>query len=534
MNIATVLAAAAVPVLMFSGCAVAEPSPRPLPAIAAVAAAPARINYPRIFGVRPASPFLFRVPVSGTRPFKVTALGLPAGLNLDPASGIVTGVITSLIKQSYLVTFTAANVAGSSTQVIRFVVGDRICLTPPMGWNSWYVWSESVSEAHFRGAAEAFERNGLPGHGWSYINLDDCWQGERAGADQGRALQANAKFPDMRGAVEQIHAYGLKAGIYTVPMIGSYAGFRGSSCANAEGVYEGLDPEKRLQPEQIFGRHPGFRKFGANTVGAHWFFAADMAQIASWGFDFIKVDWHPNDVPTTERISQGVRAQKRDIVLSLSNSASFEHAADYANLAELWRTTGDIHDAWESIAKIGFAQKNWAPFAGPGHWNDADMLQIGRTNTANQLNANSRPTRLTREEQLTQFSLWCLNASPLIISCDLTRLDGFTLAMLSNDEVIAVDQDPLGKPATELPAIGALRLFVKEMEDGSRVIGIVNTGTERCDTVVPWATIGQATPCELRDLWAHQTLAPAAGGLEATLPPHGCLLLRTQTRQTLP
>ena len=331
----------------------------------------------------------------------------------------------------------------------------------------------------------------------------------------------------MKGAVAYIHSLGLKAGIYTVPMMGSYAGFRGSSCPNADGTYEGLPPEKRLQPGQIFGRYPGHAQFGADKIGPHWFFDADMAQIAAWGFDFIKVDWHPNDLPTTERISQGVRAQKRDIALSLSNAASIENGEGYARLAELWRTTGDINDSWDSITKIGFSQAPWAPFAGPGHWNDSDMLQIGRVNTANQLNTTSRPSNLTRDEQVAQFSLWCLNASPLFISCDLERLDGFTLSMLVNDEAIAVNQDPLGKPATELPVFGSLRLFSREMEDGSRVIGIFNAGDASCDTVVPWDKVGLTRPCRLRDLWAHQTLEPAEAGIEANLPRHACLLLRT-------
>ena len=214
---------------------------------------PVRINYPRIFGVRSGSPFLFRVPVSGSRPFTVTAKGLPRGLRLDPSTGIVRGVIKELEKQkTHTVIFTAKNALGSSTQTIRFVVGDRICLTPPMGWNSWYVWYHNLTEKHFRDAATAFERNGLAGHGWSYISLDDCWQGERAGPDKGRALQPNAKFPDIKGAVDYIHSLGFKAGIYTTPWVGSYAGFRGSTCDNAEGSYRGLSPDKCPQPDQIY------------------------------------------------------------------------------------------------------------------------------------------------------------------------------------------------------------------------------------------------------------------------------------------
>ncbi len=512
--------------LAVSACASGGPAALPgaqAPSAQVAAPGAARINYPRIFGVRPGSPFLFRVPVSGALPLTVSAQGLPDGLVLDPQTGVVSGTIRSREKQTYAVVFTTQNAAGNCRQSIRFVVGDRICLTPPMGWNSWYVWSESVNEKHFRAAADSFVSHGLAGHGWSYIALDDCWQGVRGGP--AKAILPNEKFPDMQGAVDHLHGLGLKAGIYTVPALGSYAGFIGSSCDNAEGSYAGLAPQERLQPGQVFGRYPGRGQF--NRRGAHWFFDADIRQMAEWGFDMVKVDWHPNDLPTTQRISAAVRAQKRDIALSLSNEASFELAADYAKLAEFWRTTGDINDSWETVASHGLRQIPWAPFAGPGHWNDPDMLQVGRTNTPNQQVADSRPSRLAPDEQQAQMSLWCLNASPLILSCDLDRLDAFTLSLLTNDEVIAVNQDPLGRPARELPAVGNLKLFLKEMEDGSQVVGILNAGPQAANAVLPWDRVGLAKPATLRDLWAHETRVSGAAGITVALPGHGCLLLRT-------
>jgi alpha-galactosidase len=484
---------------------------------------PVRINYPRIFGVRPGSPFLFHVPVSGSRPFTVTAQGLPGGLSLDPATGIVRGVIEDLEKKTHTVTFTARNALGSSTQMIRFVVGERICLTPPMGWNSWYVWCHDLTEQHFRDAATAFERNGLAGHGWSYISLDDCWQGQRAGPDKGRALQPNAKFPDIKGAVDYIHSLGFKAGIYTTPWVGSYAFFCGGTCDNAEGNIGGLAPDKCPMPGRIYAGDNSVHR-----VGPHWFMEADIQQMADWGFDLVKVDWTPNDLPTTSRVSKIVRAQKRDLALSLSNEASFQNAAEYAKLAEMWRTTGDNADVWSHITDLGFAQLPWAPYAGPGHWNDSDMLMFGYLFSGVD-GGPRRHTNLTRDEQRSKFTIWCLNASPLIISSDPDRLDGFTLSMMSNDEVIAVDQDPLGKPAKEMPPQGALRLFVREMEDGALVLGVINMG-EACVEKIPWAKFGLAAePRAVRDLWANHDLV-AADHLLAALPAHASLLLRTMSR----
>lgn len=501
-----------------------HPAPLCLLVLGLAAEAP-RINHPRIFGVRPGSPFLFRVPVSGTPPLRVSAEGLPQGLVLDAATGVVRGQIQDRAKRTHQVRFRAENAEGSVLQTVRFVVGDRVALTPPMGWNSWYVWSEGVTEAKIREAADAFERFGLAGHGWTYLNIDDCWQGERGGPE--RALQPNAKFPDMAGMVDYLHAKGLKAGLYTVPMVGSYAGFPGSSASNPDGTYAGLPPEQRLQPAQVFGRYPGYQGFGADRIGTHWFFDADVRQMASWGFDFLKVDWNPIDLPTAGRISRAFRAVPRDIVLSLSNDADPAKGASYAELAEMWRTTEDIQDRWASIHRIAQRQGAWAAFAGPGHWNDPDMLLVGRTNTANQLNTASRPTRLSREEQRTQLTLWSMFAAPLILSCDLARLDGFTLALLTNDEVLAVSQDPLGRPCAERPALGPLRIYRRELEDGTVALAVVNTGDEPSDQRVPWGALGLSGPAALRDLWNRVDLPPDPAGVEVTLPPHASLMVRT-------
>jgi len=228
-----------------------------------------------------------------------------------------------------------------------------------------------------------------------------------------------------------------------------------------------------------------------------------------------------------KRVSQAVRAQNRDIALSISNHATFAHAAEYAQLAEFWRTSGDIQDIWTKIFTIISSQAEWAPFSGPGHWNDADMLQIGRTNTPNSLNANSRPTRITREEQRSQFSLWCLSSAPLLMSCDLSRLDGFTLSMLKNDEMIAVNQDPLGKACTELPGVDKLKIYVKEMEDKSKVIGILNTADGNCDTTIPWIKLGLNGKLPIRDLWAKSNLVTSEKGVDVTLPSHACMVIQT-------
>jgi alpha-galactosidase len=169
--------------------------------------------------------------------------------------------------------------------------------------------------------------------------------------------------------------------------------------------------------------------------------------------DYVKYDWHPNDVPTTRHLAEGLRKAGRDIVLSLSNDATFDDVKDLSSLANLWRTTGDIHESWESINRIGFSQDEWHPFSRPGHWNDPDMLQVGMIGNANAANHSAHRTSLTPDEQYAQVSLWVLLSEPLLLSCDLSQMDAFTFSLLANDEVIEVDQDPKGKAARRLPGM---------------------------------------------------------------------------------
>ena len=195
-------------------------------------------------------------------------------------------------------------------------VGDELCLTPPMGWSSWYSYSEAVGQDNVLKTARLFVERGLVNHGWAYINIDDCWQGRRGG--KYGAIQPNKRFPDMKAMCDAIHAMGMKVGIYSTPWMGTYAGFIGGSAPNAKSDYGemAIPEEERKQEDQIFGSYPGVHRRKADHVGAVWLFDRDAKQWADWGFDYVKVDWNPNDVSTTKRIrkaldesGQGYRAQ---------------------------------------------------------------------------------------------------------------------------------------------------------------------------------------------------------------------------------
>ncbi len=495
-------------------CSICLIQRREEPVISPPPPATPRINGARVFGVRPGSPLLYTIAASGLRPMQFMAENLPAGLQLNPESGQITGGLE--IKGDYRVTLIAQNDLGCAQRDLLIRCGEEICLTPPMGWNSWYCLSEAVSDKAIRQTAKAFVDKGLVNHGWSYVNIDDCWQGVR----EDGAIQGNERFPDMGGLCDYVHALGLKIGIYSTPWQATYAGFIGGSVPEEGYEAHALPEKKRRQKHQFFGRYPKSLKLGLNKVAMDWRGEYDARQWAEWGFDYVKQDWNPNDVPTTGRLLEDLKKSGRDIVLSLSNTAPYENAAGLSELANCWRTSGDIIDRWFSVSRIGFSQARWQRFTKPGHFNDPDMLQLGRIGTPNRQNKKSRPSHLSKIEQQSQFSLWCILSAPLILSCAIEELDEFTLSLLTNDEVIAVNQDPLAAPAERIKLGFGIEAWTKPLADGGYAIGIFNRlpfrRTARLDKLRVNGT--------LRDLWRQ---ADASGNC-FSLAGHGCVMLRTK------
>ena len=487
------------------------PSPKP------------RINGTRIFGCRPGNPFLFKIPATGKQPLYFSAKGLPLGLSIDAQTGIITGTVNK--QGEYNVLITVKNKLGEDRRELRIRIGNEICLTPPMGWNSWYCHSELISEKAMRETAKAMVEKGLADHGWTYVNIDDCWQGVRGGTYH--AIQPNDRFENMKGMCDYIHLLGLKVGIYSTPWMGTFAGFIGSSAPNKAGDYSAyfLPEEKRLQKYQFFGRYPGSIKKKLNHVG-EWFFDKDAKQWAEWGFDYLKIDWKPNDIPTTKRIYNDLAKCKRDIVLSLSNAAPFKNSKELSKYANCWRTTGDIHAKWKSISKIGFGQQRWQPFTKSGHWNDPDMLQVGNIGTPNRKNKSFKPTRLTPDEQYTQISLWCLLSAPLLLSCDIASLDEFTLSLLTNDEVLEIDQDPAGLPAHRVAHDDTKEIWMKKLEDGNIAVGLFNLSNKKDKLNIYWTDLGLTGNYVVRDLWRQKNLGDYTHLFSTEVNPHGVVFIK--------
>lgn len=457
----------------------------------ALQAAPRFIGAQR-YGVRPGHEILWRIPLVGAT--EVKALALPEGVTFSPATRTLSGRLAQ--AGEYPVKLLATDGTEEVTETFTLQVGEVLCLAPPMGWNSWYSTSENVSQAAIEEVGRLLVETGLADVGWCSVNIDDCWQGDRL---PDGALQPNDKFPDMARLCDTLHRLGLKAGIYSTPWISTYAGFRGSSLDAEE---NDLLPEaERLQPGQVYGRYPGLHQRHVDRIGSQWVFDKDAQQWANWGFDFVKVDWHPNDLPTAQRIARDLRATNRDIVLSLSNNASLENAEGLSQIANLWRTTGDIQDTWQSIRTIGRAQLAWLPFRSAGHWPDPDILQIGRLGIPNRQNVTFRPSRLMHTEQHYQMALWCMLSAPLLISSDLAHMDAETKALLTDPDLIELNQRYAAAPLTLQEVTPDFFILRKTLGEAGVAYGLFN------------------------DSDAPQILH-LSGGAPRALPPHSARIIR--------
>ncbi len=362
----------------------------------------------------------------------------------------------------------------------------------------------AVTAEKVKSAADAMIHSGLMNHGWTYINIDDFWQVHRNSKDptlqgpqrdaEGRIL-ANPRFPDMKELAEYVHGLGLKIGLYSSP--GPW------TCGGCVGSYQ--------HEEQ------------------------DAQRYGEWGFDYLKYDWcsygdiagSDHSLAAMQKPYRVMRAAldkvPRDILFSFCQYGMgnvWEWGAETGGNS--WRTTGDIQDNWGSMARIGFGQDGHEKFAGPGHFNDPDMLAVGRVGWGPRL----RPTRLSANEQYTHISLWCLLDSPLLIGCDMTQLDDFTLSLLTNDEVLEVNQDPLGSQARRVARDGQLEVWAKNMEDGSKAVGLFNRGLQKARVTAKWSDLGLSGKQQVRDLWRQRDVGTFGDQFETEVAAHGVVLVR--------
>ncbi len=467
-----------------------------------------QINGPKVYGARPGRPFIYRIPCTGIRPLRFTARGLPQSLQLDADTGIITGRVPENRGQ-WTVTLGAKNEHGTSERVCKLVVGDTLALTPPMGWNSWYIHYNRVTEEHMRNAADVMVASGMADYGYQYVNIDDCWmkkRGDEPYRDERGAILPNAKFPDIKGMVDYIHSKGLKAGLYTGPGPWTCAGYVASY------EHERTDAEK----------------------------------FAEWGFDFLKHDWCSytqvaggKDLEHLQRpyklMGDILKTLPRDIVYNLCQygmGSVWTWGGEVGG--NCWRTTGDLGlergDLLPGFYQIGLSNARHYENAGPGHWNDPDYILIGYVGNAHNQNEPGQPTTLTPNEQYSYMSMWCLMAAPLFFSGDMRLLDDFTLGVLCNNEVIEVDQDPLGRQARPLVQNDETLIMAKPMEDGSVAVGLFNLAELPRRMSVDWSLLGVQGQRRIRDLWRQKDLGEFADRFNVEVSRHGVALIRVQPK----
>ena len=359
------------------------------------------------------------------------------------------------------------------------VAYNNLAKTPPMGWNSWNKFAGQIDDATVRGIADAMANNVMREAGYVYINIDDTWE---AGRNEKGEIQTNKKFPDMKALADYVHRKGLKLGIYSSP--------GPNTCAGYEGSY-------------------GHEEQDAMTY-------------AKWGIDYLKYDWCGARTLYTDEEMPAIYQKMGDALLKTGRPIVYS-LCQYGRLdvwkwgpevgGNLWRTTGDIRDTWDSMTGIGFRQNDLAQYARPGRWNDPDMLEIGNGG-------------MTETEYKTHMSLWAMLAAPLLAGNDLRQMTPETLAILTNREVIAVDQDKLGKQGTRFSKTGDVEIWTRDLWGGAKAIAVFNRAMEDTKVNIDWLELGIRTKRKVRDLWLRQDVVTRGTVHEVTVPGHGVIMLR--------
>ncbi len=382
----------------------------------------------------------------------------------------------------------AASLVFAFALVPARALDNGLARTPPMGWNSWNKFGCKVSDSLIREMADALVASGMKDAGYEYLVIDDCWQVSRD--EQGNIVPDAANFPHgIKPLADYVHSKGLKFGMYSDAGTGT--------CQN----------------------RPGGRGYEYQ----------DARQYAAWGVDYLKYDWCNHGTQNSEAsyslMSDALKKSGRPIVFSLCEWGSTKPWLWAGSVGNLWRSTGDIIDKWEGTEKWGGLgviqiielQNGLETYAGPGHWNDPDMLEVGNGG-------------MTDTEYRSHFSMWALFAAPLISGNDVRSMSAATHEILTNKEVIAIDQDPLGRAGRRVHVDGTSEVWSRELADGGRAVALLNRGPAAATISAAWTDIGYPAqlPAAVRDLWAHQDRGPAHGSFSAEVPSHGVVLLRIQ------
>ncbi len=443
------------------------------------------MNSPMIVGATPTRPFQYLIAAVGPAPIVYSTENLPEGLALDATTGLITGKIA--IAGDYKVLATASSANASVSRTITISAGaHKLGQTPPMGWNTGRILNRRINVTKVKEAADTLVKAGLVSRGYQYILLGDGWQGQRSVTGE---LQANPNFGDMKELADYLHARGLKLGIFSTPSEKTVRGAPGSA---------------------------GYEVQDAKTF-------------AAWGVDYLRYDWgtckNPDIKAPYQVMSDALQGSDRDIFYSISQFGMgnvWEWGAKVGGNS--WQVGQTVSDTWAHVSTDSINLEAIG-YAGPGHWNDYDSLKVGNISRG----GAAIKSKLTPNEQLSHLTLMSMISAPLLLGCNLNSLDTYTLNLISNTEVLAVNQDTAGTPPTRLNIEGDGEVWSRQLVDGTLAVALFNRGVSNTQVLVRWTDLKLTGLQQVRNLWQRTELGNYPDGYSTIIPGHGVVLLRVGT-----
>jgi len=485
-----------------------------------------QINGPTVYGVRPGKKIVYRIPCTGQRPMQFKVKGLPKGITLDAVNGIISGISPS-VKGEYPMTLTAKNSDGKVSRNFKLIVGDKIALTPPTGWNSWGGHMLLISDSLIRKVADVFVKRGFADVGFQYISMDDCWmkispenyaarsEGKKQQhegfnydgligdvRDQNGNIIPNSHFPDMKAMTDYIHSFGLKAGLYSSP--GPF------TCQNFAGS---LGHEK-----------------------------PDADQYARWGFDLLKYDLcsggkclsclreSDTKFPQSEfwrPMATYLLQQDRDILFNLCQYGQEEPWKWAPSMSiSSWRSSGDLNHKVENyFANAMRIATELREYSKPGQWNDPDFMYIHKIVDYRKMMQPTREIPLNTNQRYQYVTLWSVVCAPYFFSCNLNEIDDFTVRLLTNAGLMNINQDELGHVAEVLRNSDNEVIMVKKLADGSKVIALFNTNAETEKIIeLKSQEFGFKSNAVVYDVWRQKSAGNFGNNMKVKLSANGVAL----------
>ena len=453
-----------------------------------------KINFSGIYGASPKQNILYRIPVSGKRPINIMVDNLPDTMKLD--GEILSGYIEK--EGKYTILITAENPYGKDQrELLLDIANDNIGLTPLMGWTSWNAFAWGVTQEKIWETAKLLVSSGMTDFGYQYINVDSTWQGNYGG--KYNAIMPNEKFPDMKNLCDSIHSLGLKCGIYSTPMLNAWGDKDGAL---------GIPGCTRGVPDPKFSDMMG-------GIGTERFEKENVVQWEEWGFDYLKYDWDPCDPYNANIMKQALVNSSRDFMFCVTVAADIKYANFWTKNCNSWRDNKDSMDDWQRVVDIYDSGKKWNKHIVPGHFFDYDMLETGYR--------NSGECKLSEDEQIFSMSFRAFFNSPIQVSCDLSKLTDFDMALYCNNEIISVNQDSLCSTAECIieknihtdTVNTRIEVYKKKLLGDKIALGIFNPGETEENVSIPLENKSLA-----RDNWAKEDIGVFDKTLDFSVPPH--------------